>query len=130
MPPIFWLLVYLPDDFRPVPKAGRRGRPRDSTRLNKEIDCCRRQEIRALRPWVRESRCEPQTDGGVLITDGVPLRTKEHIGGVFWILECADMDEAGGVHGARKRPVRRPLGGRSRCAIESFFNPATALAPN
>jgi len=34
-----------------------------------------------------------QTDGGVLITDGPYLETKEHIGG-FWILEPADLDEA------------------------------------
>lgn len=31
--------------------------------------------------------------GGTLITDGPYLETKEHIGG-FWILECANMDEA------------------------------------
>ena len=35
----------------------------------------------------------PQPDGGVLITDGPYLETKEHIGG-FWILEAADLDEA------------------------------------
>src|SRR6201981_2523829 len=40
-----------------------------------------------------------QSDGGVLITDGPYLETKEHIGGL-WILECADMDEA--VAWARK----------------------------
>jgi hypothetical protein len=34
-----------------------------------------------------------QADGEVLITDGLYLETKEHIGG-FWILEYADMDEA------------------------------------
>lgn len=34
-----------------------------------------------------------QSDGGVLITDGPYLETKEHIGG-FWMSECADMDEA------------------------------------
>jgi hypothetical protein len=28
-----------------------------------------------------------------LITDGPYIETKEHIGG-FWVLECADMDEA------------------------------------
>jgi hypothetical protein len=33
------------------------------------------------------------SDGGVLITDGPYLETKEHVGG-FWILECADMDQA------------------------------------
>jgi hypothetical protein len=34
-----------------------------------------------------------QTDGNVSIIDGPYLEAKEHIGG-FWILECADMDEA------------------------------------
>jgi hypothetical protein len=34
-----------------------------------------------------------QPDGGVMITDGPYLETKEHIGG-FWILEAADLDEA------------------------------------
>ena len=29
----------------------------------------------------------------VLVTDGPYLETKEHVGG-FWVLECADMDEA------------------------------------
>ncbi len=32
-------------------------------------------------------------NGEVLISDGPYLETKEHVGG-FWILECADMDEA------------------------------------
>ncbi|HKN25318.1 MAG TPA: YciI family protein, partial [Candidatus Acidoferrum sp.] len=40
-----------------------------------------------------------QPDGKVLVTDGPYLETKEHIGG-FWILECADMQEA--VAWARK----------------------------
>ncbi|MDF2911759.1 MAG: hypothetical protein K0Q56_2640 [Sporolactobacillus laevolacticus] len=34
-----------------------------------------------------------QADGEVLITDGPYLKTKEHVGG-FWVLECADLDEA------------------------------------
>jgi hypothetical protein len=34
-----------------------------------------------------------QPDGNVSITDGPYLEAKEYIGG-FWILECADMDEA------------------------------------
>ena len=34
-----------------------------------------------------------QPDGNVSITDGPYIETKEHIGG-FWILQCADMDEA------------------------------------
>ncbi len=52
-----------------------------------------------------------QTDGGVLIT--------EHIGG-FWILECADMDEA--VAWARKGVAAT----RGQVEVrEIFFSPAT-----
>ena len=60
-----------------------------------------------------------QTDGGVLITDGPYLETKEHIGG-FWILECADMDEA--LAWARKGVAA--IGGQVEVR-EIFFNPAT-----
>lgn len=42
-------------------------------------------------PLAKSLRTQP--DGGILITDGPYLEAKEHIGG-FWILECADMDEA------------------------------------
>ena len=34
-----------------------------------------------------------QPSGKVLVTDGPYLETKEHIGG-FWLLKCANMDEA------------------------------------
>jgi hypothetical protein len=42
------------------------------------------------------------SDGKISITDGPYTETKEHVGG-FWILECADMDEA--VAWARKGAV-------------------------
>lgn len=35
----------------------------------------------------------PQPEGKVLITDGPYLETKEHTGG-FWVLECANLEEA------------------------------------
>src|SRR5438128_1918864 len=34
-----------------------------------------------------------QPDGNVSITDGPYLEAREYVGG-FWILQCADMDEA------------------------------------
>jgi len=34
-----------------------------------------------------------QPNGNVLVTDGPYLETKEHVGG-FWLLKCANMDEA------------------------------------
>ena len=55
---------------------------------------------------------------GPTITDGPFLETKEHIGG-FWILECADMDEA--LAWARKGVAAT----RGQVEVrEIFFQPA------
>ena len=87
--PQYLLAGYLPDDFDPSAQ--------DEAMVEK-IHALNREMIAA---GVRKFACglgsakslRAQTDGGVLITDGPYLETKEHIGG-FWILECADMDEA------------------------------------
>jgi hypothetical protein len=57
-------------------------------------------------------------DGKVLVTDGPYLETKEHIGG-FWILECANMDEA--LAWTRKGAVACRASGEVR---ELLFRPA------
>jgi hypothetical protein len=59
-------------------------------------------------------------DGGVIITDGPYLETKEHVGG-FWILETADKEQA--VAWARKAVVacRTPVEVR-----EFLFRPPTS----
>ena len=41
----------------------------------------------------RAKSLRAQADGKVRITDGPYLETKEHIGG-FWLLKCANLDEA------------------------------------
>jgi hypothetical protein len=46
-----------------------------------------------LHPAGSAKSLRPQPDGKVLVTDGPYLETKEHIGG-FWILDCADLEEA------------------------------------
>ncbi len=46
-----------------------------------------------LSPARNAKSLRAQPDGDVLTTDGPYLEAKEHIGG-FWLLECADMDEA------------------------------------
>src|SRR5215475_3490783 len=93
--PQYFVAGYLPDDFDPSAQ--------DEAMVEK-IHALNREMIAA---GVRKFACglgsakslRAQTDGGVLITDGPYLETKEHIGGL-WILECADMDEA--VAWARK----------------------------
>ena len=93
--PKYFVAGYLPDDFDPSQMDEAVGR--EIHALNKEM----------IAAGVRKFACglgaakslRAQTDGRVVITDGPYLETKEHIGG-FWILECADMDEA--VAWARK----------------------------
>jgi len=112
--PQFLVAGYLPDDFDPSQVDESMGRAIHE--LNKEM----------MAAGVRKFACglgaakslRSQGNGGVLITDGPYLETKEHIGG-FWILECADMDEA--VAWARKAVAATRGQGELR---EIFFNPA------
>jgi hypothetical protein len=67
---------------------------RDIDALNEEMQAAgARFFAGGLRPVSDARSLRKQPDGKVLVTDGPYLETKEHIGG-FWILECADMDEA------------------------------------
>src|SRR5262249_49415779 len=112
--PQYLVAGYIPDDFDPSQVDEAMGR--NIHALNKEM----------IAAGVRKFACglgsakslRAQTDGGVLITDGPYLETKEHIGG-FLVFECADMDEA--VGWARKSIAPTPGQGEVR---EIFFMPA------
>ena len=114
--PQYLVAGYAPDDLDPSQVDEAIGRKIHE--LNKEM----------IAAGVRKFACglgaakslRGQADGGVLITDGPYLETKEHIGG-FWILECADMDEA--VAWARKGVAA--IGGKVEVR-EIFFVPAPA----
>ena len=82
-------------------------------------DCDLQRETLACQHLLNSGKSlRPQPGGGVLITDGPYLETKEHNGG-FWILECADMDEA--VAWARKGVAAT----RGQVEVrEIFFNPS------
>ena len=67
---------------------------RDIGALNQEMDAAgARFFAGGLESASHAKSLRKQPDGTVSITDGPYLEAKEHIGG-FWILECADMDEA------------------------------------
>lgn len=110
--PQYLVAGYIPDDFDPSQVTEATGR--EIQALNKEM----------IAAGVRKFACglgaakslRAQADGRVLITDGPYLETKEHIGG-FWILECADMDEA---------VAWAPFGGRSRCERSSSIRQPTS----
>ncbi|HRY45503.1 MAG TPA: YciI family protein [Thermoanaerobaculia bacterium] len=67
---------------------------RDIAALNEEMDAV---GVRFFAGGLESARgarsLRRQPGGGIAITDGPYLEAKEHVGG-FWILECADMDEA------------------------------------
>ena len=116
--PHYLVAGYLPDNFDPslVDEA----MVRDIHALNKEMIAAGvRVYACGMCPASSAKSLRPQPDGGVLITDGPYLETKEHIGG-FWILETADMDQA--VAWARKGVVAT----RGQVEVrEIFFNPST-----
>lgn len=113
--PQYFVAGYLPDDFDPSQMDEAMGRGIHA--LNQEM----------IAAGVRKFACglgapkslRAQADGGVVITDGPFLEAKEHIGG-FWILECADMDEA--LEWARKSVAVTRGQGEVR---EIFFQPST-----
>jgi hypothetical protein len=62
--------------------------------LNEEMDAAgARFFAGGLESVTHSKSLRKQPNGNVSITDGPYLEAKEHVGG-FWILECADMDEA------------------------------------
>ena len=112
--PQYFVAGYLPDDFDPSQMDESVGR--EIHALNQEM----------IAAGVRKFACglgpatslKAERGGEVLVTDGPFVEAKEHIGG-FWILECADQDEAM----AWSRKGVAATGGRVEVR-EIFFVPA------
>jgi hypothetical protein len=120
--PHYLVANYLPDDFDPstVTEA-----------MIEEIHALNRELIAAgvrkfacgISPAASAKTLRGQPGGTVLVTDGPYTETKEHMGG-FWILECADMDEA--LAWARKGTIFSDAVGEVR---ELLFFPAPEQGP-
>ena len=90
--PQYLIASYLPDDFDPSTVT--EATVRAISDLNDELEAAgARLMACGLSPAAQAKSVRGQPNGQVLITDGPYLEAKEHIGG-FWILECANMDEA------------------------------------
>ena len=99
--PQFLVAIHHPDNYDPSLED--EAVIRDITALNNEMIAAGVRSFACGLSSAREAiSLRAQADGGVLITDGPYLETKEHAGG-FWILEAADMDQA--VGWARKAVV-------------------------
>jgi hypothetical protein len=116
--PQFMVAVHHPDNY--VPSLEDEGTMEDIHALNREMIAAGVRNLACgLEPVGKAKSLRGEPDGGVLITDGPYLETKEHIGG-FWILETPDMDQA--VAWARKAAVacRAPVEVRAM-----LFRPAS-----
>src|SRR5580692_7613096 len=115
--PQYLLSGFHPDNYKPS---------LEDAAMIEEIHALNREMIAAgvrifacgLSPAGNAKLLRSQPDGGVLITDGPYLETKEHLGG-FWILETADMDEV--LAWARKGSISCDAVGEVR---ELLFFPA------
>ena len=112
--PHYLIAGYLPDNFDPSQADAAMGEKIHA--VNKEMIAAGVRKFAGGLGATKTLRSQP--NGSVLVTDGPYLETKEHIGG-FWILECANMDEA--LAWARKGIGATKGGGEVR---EIFFVPA------
>ena len=88
----YLVAIHHSDDYDPSIEG--EAMQRDISALNKEMIAAGvRTFVGGLQPAGRARSLRAHPDGKVLVTDGPYLETKEHIGG-FWVLECANLDEA------------------------------------
>ena len=113
----YMVAIHHPDDFEPFsePETTRR----DISALNEEMIAAGvRVFVGGLQPVSTAKAVRLRPQGALLVTDGPYLETKEHIGG-FWILECANIDEA--MAWAKKGAIACDIPGEVR---ELLFFPA------
>jgi hypothetical protein len=121
--PQYLVASYLPDDFDPSTIT---------ETMIEEIHALNRELIAAgvrkfacgISPVGSAKTLRRRPDGKVLVTDGPYTETKEHMGG-FWILECANIDEA--LAWARKGAISCDAVGEVR---ELLFFPAPLQEPD
>ncbi|RYG38475.1 hypothetical protein EON81_03520 [bacterium] len=88
----YLVAIHHPDDYDPSLED--EAMTRDIDVLNEEMVAKGiRTFVGGLKPARNASSLRAQPEGKVLVTDGPYLETKEHVGG-FWVLECADQEEA------------------------------------
>ena len=121
--PQYLVCNYLPDNFDPSTVT---------EQMMEEIHALNREMIAAgvrkfacgISPAAKAKTLRKQSSGKVLVTDGPYVETKEHMGG-FWILECADIDEA--LAWAKKAAIACDVAGEVR---ELLFYPAPEQEPS
>jgi hypothetical protein len=99
--PQYLVAIYHPNDFDPSLENAEKTKNIDA--LNREMMAAGARRLAlGISPARTAKTVQNQPDGTVLVTDGPYTQTSEHMGG-FWLLQCADMDDALGW--ARKAAV-------------------------
>jgi hypothetical protein len=88
----YLVAIHLPDNFDPS---------KSDPAMMEDIHALNRDMIAdgvrlfagGLSPASKAKSLRAEPDGKLLTTDGPYLEAKEHVGG-FWILECADLEQA------------------------------------
>lgn len=89
----FLVAIHHPDDYDPATAEDEAMR-RDIDGLNEEMVAAGiRTFVGGLHPARKAKSLQARPDGTVEAGDGPYLPTREHVGG-FWVLDCADLDEA------------------------------------
>lgn len=88
----FLVAIHLPDDY--VPNSEDTSTMEDISALNEEMIAKGvRVFVGGLETATRARTIRARNNDGIVVTDGPFVEAKEHVGG-FWVLECADMEEA------------------------------------
>ena len=88
----YLVAIHHPDDFDPAQET--QAIHDDISALNKEMVAAGiRIFVGGLTPVAAAKAVRIQAPGRLRVTDGPYLATKEHIG-VFWVLDCASMEDA------------------------------------
>ena len=115
--PQYLVANYLPDNFDPSTVT--EAMIEEIHALNRELIAAGARKFACgISPVASAKTVRKQPNGKVLVTDGPYQETKEHIGG-FWILECADIDEA--LEWAKRAAIACDVAGEVR---ELLFYPA------
>jgi hypothetical protein len=90
--PQYLVAIYRPDNFDPSTES--KAKIEGIHALNREMIAAGvRKFACGISPAVSAKTLQKKSDGAVVVSDGPFAETKEHIAG-FWMLECANMDEA------------------------------------
>ncbi|TDK37567.1 hypothetical protein E2F50_12030 [Rhizobium deserti] len=91
--PQYFVAIHRSDDYQPAVAEDEAMAIAIDVLNNEMVAAGVRIFVGGLHPARKALSLRAQPDGGVLVTEGPYLNTKEHVGG-FWVLDVASLDDA------------------------------------